>query len=274
MSNPVSDHMRARIVADLHKIQSEEGVQILLAVESGSRAWGFHSPDSDYDVRFIYAQPIDWHLTVDPGRDVIERPISDELDLSGWDLRKSLGLILRSNAVVLEWLQSPIVYLGDQDFRADLTEFGRQTLRRKPVMWHYLRLAQRQHDRMRDHDGSIRLKKYFYVIRPVLALRWLRLRPDLSVPPMNMSELLAGADVPVAARDLIDDLIIQKRSVSELGSVTQVPQEIDAVIAEELDAAVAFLGDQPPEPKSAQRSEADALLRKWTRRADPAEAAA
>jgi len=273
MTQPVSDDMRARIVADLEKIQRDEGVQILLAVESGSRAWGFHSPDSDYDVRFIYAQPVDWHLTVDPGRDVIERPISDELDLSGWDLRKSLGLILRSNAVVLEWLQSPIVYVGDDDFRRDLTEFGQQTLRRKPVMWHYLRLAQRQHDRMRGPDGNVRLKKYFYVIRPVLALRWLRLRPDLSVPPMNMTELLAGADVPLATSKMIEDLIDQKRTIHELGSVADVPADIDAVIAEELEAAVAFLGDQPPEPKSAARDQADALLRAWTRRADPAEAA-
>ena len=272
MTDPVSDDMRTRIVVDLEQIQREEGVRILLAVESGSRAWGFHSPDSDYDVRFIYAQPVDWHLTIDPGRDVIERPISDELDLSGWDLRKSLGLILRSNAVVLEWLQSPIVYIGEQDFRADLTAFGQQTLRRKPVMWHYLRLAQRQHDRMRDADGNVRLKKYFYVIRPVLVLRWLRLHPDLSVPPMNMSELLSGASVPDAATGLINDLIEQKRTVPELGSVSTVPEEIDALIAEELEAAISVLGDQPPEPKSTQRSEADDLLRKWTRRADPAEA--
>ena len=102
MSAPVSPAWRATIRAKLDQIAREEGVTVLLAVESGSRAWGFHSEDSDYDVRFLYCRPVDWHLTVMPGRDVIERPISDELDLSGWDLRKTLGLILGSNAVVLE----------------------------------------------------------------------------------------------------------------------------------------------------------------------------
>ncbi len=262
--------MRSKIVERLSVIEAEEDATILLAVESGSRAWGFHSPDSDYDVRFIYSRPIDWHLNVSAGRDVIERPISDVLDLSGWDLRKTLGLILRSNAVVLEWLQSPILYRDDSEFRRDLLEFGRATLRRKPVMWHYLRLAERQSARLHNEAGLLRLKKYFYVIRPVLALRWLRLRPEASAPPMNMQALLDGSDPPPATRALIEELVVEKSTVAELGAVDRSPAEIDALIAQELAAAKAFLDKSPPESPSAQKSEADLLHQKWTRRTDRA----
>lgn len=80
-------------------------MRFLIAVESGSRAWGFPSPDSDYDIRFIHIHPRDWYLSLQPGRDVIERPIIDNIDLNGWDLRKALGLLLKSNAVVSEWLE-------------------------------------------------------------------------------------------------------------------------------------------------------------------------
>lgn len=123
MTEPVSEAWRTTVRARLDDIARDEKVTILLAIESGSRAWGFHSVDSDYDVRFIYCRPVDGHLRVFPGRDVIERPISDELDLSGWALRKTLGLILGSNAVALEWLQSPIFSAEAPGFRAALTGF-------------------------------------------------------------------------------------------------------------------------------------------------------
>ncbi|MEM7211246.1 MAG: nucleotidyltransferase domain-containing protein [Pseudomonadota bacterium] len=260
--------MRSVILDRLDGIEQEEEATILLAIESGSRAWGFHSPDSDYDVRFIYANPIDWHLRIEPGRDVIERPISNELDLSGWDLRKTLSLILKSNAVVLEWLQSPICYRVDPNFRDDLIDFGKRTLRRRPVMWHYLRLAQRQSGRMMAADGTVKLKKYFYVIRPVLALRWIRLRDGEAVPPMNMQALMDQTDLPVDCRTMIDELTEAKRTMREVGSVSQVPKEVDALISRETESATAFLGDSAPEPAANAREEADNLLRKWTRAVD------
>ena len=260
--------MRARIGAELEKIAAEERVTLLMAIESGSRAWGFHSPDSDYDVRFLYVQPVDWHLTVAPGRDVIERPISDELDLSGWDLRKALGLVLGSNAVVQEWLTSPITYVEAPGFRQEMQDFARQTLRTKPVMWHYLRLAQRQLDRLRNPDGQARLKRYFYIVRPVLALRWMRLNAK-AAPPMNMTELIAGSALDTAALDQINALTEQKKSLRESGTVGDTPPEIDALISDELALAQTFLGDSPPDPRQAHRAQADALLRRWVRRCDP-----
>jgi len=98
------------VVEHIAKIEHEYNVVVLQAIESGSRAWGFPSPDSDYDVRFIYAHPKDWYLQLSEERDVIELPINDELDIAGWDLRKALNLANKGNAVVQEWMISPIVY--------------------------------------------------------------------------------------------------------------------------------------------------------------------
>ncbi len=129
MTAPVSPVMRAEIPEELNQIAAEERVTMLLAIRSASRAWGFHSTHSDYDVRFIHAPGVDWHLSVRPGRDVIERPISGELALSGWNLAKTLDLILRSNTVALEWLRSPITYAEHPGFRKDLLSFAQAKAR-------------------------------------------------------------------------------------------------------------------------------------------------
>ena len=102
--------MREKIQAQLRRIEEEEHIKILLAVESGSRAWGFASPDSDYDVRFIYIRPTQDYLRLDSVRDVIELPIDEVLDINGWDLQKTLRLLHKSNPTLFEWFSSPIVY--------------------------------------------------------------------------------------------------------------------------------------------------------------------
>ena len=166
MTDPVSPGMKALIRARLTEIAQEEGIRILFAIESGSRAWGFHSPDSDYDVRFVYARPLDWHLSLGKKRDVVERPIDAELDLSGWELSKALTLTLGSNAVIAEWLQSPVTYQDDPAARAALTDFAARALDRKSVSWHYLSLMRRQMARLEAPDGGIRLKRFFLRAAP------------------------------------------------------------------------------------------------------------
>lgn len=111
--HPIDPAIRERIIAEINVIERANDVRVLYACESGSRGWGFASPDSDYDVRFLYVHPLDWYLRVEPQRDVIEKPISDELDVSGWELRKALQLLHRSNPTLLEWLNSPVVYRED-----------------------------------------------------------------------------------------------------------------------------------------------------------------
>lgn len=269
MNDPVNADWRATIMAKLDEIARQEEVTILLAIESGSRAWGFHSEDSDYDVRFIYSRPIDWHLRVHSGRDVIERPISDALDLSGWDLRKTLGLILGSNAVALEWLQSPITYSEVPGFRAELSAFARQALRRHPVMWHYRRLAERQIERAHNPDGSLRLKRYFYTIRPTLALRWLRLRPHSAAPPMDMASLMRESALPDDLHEAIETLIERKKSLTEADVIRETPALTDALIHDEMAHARAELDRMRDSPYPSCNGRADAILAEWTRKCDP-----
>jgi len=120
--HPIAAGIRAEIDARLTDIEARFGVRVLYACESGSRGWGFASPDSDYDVRFIYVHSLSWYLKVSAQRDVIEVPISDELDINGWELRKSLGLLKKGNATLIEWLDSPVVYRADADFLRAIRE--------------------------------------------------------------------------------------------------------------------------------------------------------
>ena len=142
----VETHIVKEIAAKLADIQVSEEVVILYACESGSRAWGFPSEDSDYDVRFIYVRPKDWYLSIDleTKRDVIERPISDELDIAGWDLRKALKLFYKSNPPLLEWLGSPIIYLEQFSTAEKLRELAKTFYSAKACMYHYLNMAEKQ----------------------------------------------------------------------------------------------------------------------------------
>jgi len=265
MSEAVSAAMHDTIGVALDKIEIEEGASILLAVESGSRAWGFHSPDSDYDVRLIYARPVDWHLTIAPGRDVIERPIDTELDLSGWDLRKTLGLVLKSNAVVLEWLQSPIRYRDDTGLRSDLLDFCQRALRPRSLGWHYLRPGTRQREGLLLPDGTVKLKRYFYTLRPALALRWLRMHEN-GLVPMNIEPLMEETDLPPTVTTWIKDLIAVKRETGEMGTADTTNPDVDALLTEEFDAAETFVASAPNDPEPDLWTEADQLHRRWVHR--------
>lgn len=260
MTEPaVSPEMTETIQAQLDAIEAEDNCKILLAVESGSRAWGFHSPDSDYDVRFIYARPVDWHLRLGKKRDVIERPIDDELDVSGWDLGKALGLALKSNAVVAEWLQSPIVYRAHPEAVAALTEFCRKALSRRPVTWHYLSLLERQQSRLTGPGGGVRLKRYFYCLRPALALRWMRLAGE-GMPPMDMAALRMGCALSDGIAAEIKALTRRKMALSERGEEGASSPILDALIEEERLAAKAWLEASPTgQPDPALWQEAEAL---------------
>nr|WP_211959087.1 nucleotidyltransferase domain-containing protein [Budvicia diplopodorum] len=179
--------MRSRILAELKIIEEKFNVAILYACESGSRGWGFASTDSDYDVRFIYVHKAEWYLTVEAGRDVIERPLDDELDISGWELRKTLGLLKRANPTLLEWLDSPIVYREDKVFMDELRLLANEFFSTVRARYHYLSMAKKNFRGYLQGD-TVRLKKYLYVLRPLLAVKWIDERA--SVSPMPFSLLL------------------------------------------------------------------------------------
>jgi predicted nucleotidyltransferase len=185
-AHPVSDAMRHTVLGVLADIESRHDVQVLFACESGSRGWGFASPDSDYDVRFIYVNRLPWYLRVEPGRDVIEQPISGELDVNGWDLRKALQLLRDSNPTLLEWLRSPIVYRQNDAATNRLRTLAEDGFSAVRGYHHYVSMAKKN---FREHlqGDEVRYKKYLYVLRPLLAARWIT--EGRGVPPMRFAEL-------------------------------------------------------------------------------------
>ena len=177
--------MKDTIQKELAQIEQTQNVRILLAVESGSRAWGFASPDSDYDVRFIYVRPKDAYLRLQKHRDVIELPINDALDINGWDLTKTLRLLHKSNPTLFEWGASPIVYL-ETDFAARFKSVMGRYFSSKRGLYHYIHMAAGNYREYIKGD-MIKAKKYFYVLRPVLACRWILDKG--SPPPMLFSKV-------------------------------------------------------------------------------------
>ena len=175
-------YMREQIVEQLRLIEKEEQVRIIYACESGSRAWGFPSKDSDYDVRFLYIRPADWYLSIFDRRDVIERPISDMLDINGWDIRKALNLFRKSNPPLLEWLQSPLVYMEAFTVTEQIRRLSPLTFSPRSCMYHYLHMAKGNY-RMYLQGEQVNIKKYFYVLRPVLACQWIE--RSNTMPPIE-----------------------------------------------------------------------------------------
>ncbi len=188
-AHPVAPEVRQRIVASLDAIEAEHDVKVLFACESGSRGWGFASPDSDYDVRFVYVHRLPWYLTVEPGRDVIELPISDVVDINGWELRKALRLLQRSNPTLLEWLDSPVVYRRDETALARMRALAAQCFAGLRGRHHYRAMA-RKNFRGYLQGDSVRLKKYLYVLRPLLAAQWIEC--GRGMPPMRFADLVEG----------------------------------------------------------------------------------
>ena len=221
--------IRERIAAALADIEREHRVRILLAIESGSRAWGFPSSDSDWDVRFVYVRPLDAYLRVEPMPDVIEVPVTDELDLNGWDLRKALALLVGSNAVVLEWLVSPIVYQRDEEACTTLGGLAHSAGYLPALAYHYDRLARRHWSI--GSDTKIRFKTLFYTLRPSLALSWINDRK--TAPPMDMQSLLAGLSLPPALVEAIESLRTLKLAATEVDTI-EVPPSVEACLTEVL----------------------------------------
>ncbi len=259
---PIDPAVEREIQSALDRAQTEHAVTILHAVESGSRAWGFASPDSDYDVRFIYAHERDWYLSVYPGRDVIEYPITGVFDIGGWDLKKALHLALKSNAVVMEWLNSPILYRGNPEFAAAMREFWLRAADRKALLKHYLNLGKRQVDQNWRTAETVNVKKYLYVLRPALAIRWLRQQGEpLQTLPMNVRELIAGADIPLNIQEAIADIIARKAGLAEGQETGRIPL-LDQFAETEFASAETLIAALPARAEDL-RPEADALFRAW-----------
>ena len=211
--------MREKIQTQLRRIEEEEHIKILLAVESGSRAWGFASPDSDYDVRFIYIRRKEDYLRLDTIRDVIELPIDDVLDINGWDLQKTLRLLYKSNPTLFEWFSSPIVY-QETEFAAKFRDLMIHYFSSKKTLHHYISMAEGNYREYLKGD-LVRAKKYFYVLRPVLACRWILARG--TPPPMLFSELMK-AELSTELIGAVNQLLGLKMNSPEVKLISRIPE--------------------------------------------------
>jgi hypothetical protein len=226
----IPEEIQNAIQHRLSAIENEHGVEILLAVESGSRAWGFASEDSDYDIRFIYKNPISFYLSVLPKRDVIEYPIVDLLDYSGWDLRKSFFLANKSNPVLFEWLQSPIVYRQNEHFLDTFVPAVMRYFSPISTVYHYLHMATNNYREYLKRD-MVKVKKYFYVMRPIFACMWVEQRK--TVPPMEFDALREAVIEDRSVSNIIESLLAKKRSGAELGLAPRIP-ELNAFLEEKI----------------------------------------
>ncbi|MEI8365657.1 MAG: nucleotidyltransferase domain-containing protein [Parachlamydiaceae bacterium] len=192
------------IKSKICELENTHDIRILFACESGSRAWGFPSPDSDYDARFIYVHSQDWYLSIHERRDVVELPVDKMLDINGWDLRKVLRLVQKHNAAIYEWIQSPIVYAANDVFVKKFWEVAAAYFSPKATMHHYLSSAKKYYEEC-VVDDMIKLKKLLYCIRVVLAGLWVA--QHKTIPPMELDQLLKITEdqsVVVKVRELVD----------------------------------------------------------------------
>jgi len=265
MESAIRPEVREEILRRLEAAESQHGVTIMYACESGSRAWGFASPDSDYDVRFIYAHPVDWYLSfdVERKRDVIEYPIEDQIDCGGWDVRKALHLFTRTNGALLEWLKSPIKYIESGPFAQGLRRLEGRAADRRALCYHYSHMA-RGNAREYLLKDQARLKKYFYVLRPLLAIRYIETR---DLPPPIEFQSLVDSFAPDEIKPAIGRLLAMKKRSSELGLGPPIPEINDFISAEIARHGESFRGQGRPDIQEGieVREELDRLFREAIR---------
>lgn len=204
--------MKETIRKTLCGLEAEQGCRILFAVESGSRAWGFASPDSDYDVRAVYARPLDWYLGLEENPpDTWNRQMPGDLDISAWDLRKALRHALKGNPAFLEWLGSPIIYRDDGKI-GEIASIAASVFNPAHAAYHYASLF-RHAIEDRGPDGTVGVKKLCYALRASLCVQWIFSRETM--PPTAFADVVAGMSLADAQRDAISRLLALKAEACE-----------------------------------------------------------
>ncbi len=209
-----------QIKKELQRLEDENEIKILYAVESGSRAWGFASTDSDWDVRYIYLHRPEWYLSIDEKRDNMEEILPNTIDLAGWDLRKTLKLFRKSNPPLYEWLISPIVYLEPYSTAQKLRSLTRDFFNPKSCSYHYISMAKKNY-RQYLQSEMVRVKKYFYALRPILACKWIE--KNNTMAPVEFNKLVESQIKDKRLREEIEGLLRRKTSGEELDKEPQIP---------------------------------------------------
>lgn len=205
--------MTRKINDYLQQLEQEKQIKILLACETGSRAWGFPSPDSDYDIRLIYIHSNDWYLSLYEHKDTLGRMLdNNDIDITGWELRKALRLLNKSNAPILERIQSPILYRYDVDFLKGITELAHKQYSRITTIHHYLSMAKKFMAELQE-TSDYRLKKFFYALRSAVACKWIVEKESLL--PIEFIKTYQQLNLAPALVQRIEELITLKANVSE-----------------------------------------------------------
>jgi predicted nucleotidyltransferase len=205
--------MTEEIKKELLRLELQHDIKILYAVESGSRAWGFASTDSDWDVRYIYIHRLDWYLKIEEKKDNQEEILPNDIDLAGWELKKALRLFRKSNPPMLEWLRSPIVYLQQFATAENLRALTKEYFNPKSCLHHYLHMAEGNYREYLQKD-YVRVKKYFYVLRPILACDWIMQTNTMA--PMEFNKLLNSQVTDQNVKLEIQNLLTRKMAGEEL----------------------------------------------------------
>ncbi len=253
----IEEHIKKEILKRIRDAEKEHNVKVLYAVESGSRAWGFESPNSDYDVRFIYAHPKDWYVSVDLEykRDVIEYEIVDEIDINGWDIRKALQLFSKSNPAFVEWIQSPIVYVDDRSFVKGARQLLDAVYSVEKGIYHYRSMAKTNY-RGYLREEVVPIKKYFYVLRPLLSIMWLEKYQKPA--PIEFAKLRSLIPAGSTLDQAISDLLERKKRSLEKEYAPAVPV-LNAFIESELDRLENY--QDSPQKNSSHMESLNSLFR-------------
>lgn len=223
------EEMNVLVPEKLREIEKEYGIEILWAIESGSRAWGFASTDSDFDVRFIYKRTPENYLKLNTDRDVIEIPIDETWDVSGWDLDKTLKLLYKSNPTLFEWINSPIIY-KETDFINRFRNLSNNYFSEKKMVYHYLNTA-KKHVKQYLSGEEVKPKKYFYALRPLLACLWIK--EYHTVPPILFNELVETV-LPKEMKVYVDELLNIKLNSPEdelIAPIKEINEYLEKTIA-------------------------------------------
>ncbi len=215
--------MEKRILEHLAQIEKERNIEILFAVESGSRAWGFASPDSDYDIRFVYKHNKEWYLNLWETKDTIEFMTEDDLDGSGWDIRKALRLLAKSNASFTGWLFSPVVYRANEQFLEELKQLANENF--NPIAgFHHFHAMNKGFEETLGTD-KMTLKSFFYTIRTALCANWIAKKN--AIPPVYFKEMYELLPTDYHAKI---DAVIQLKSERIEKSTDPVSEELITLV--------------------------------------------
>lgn len=222
--------VRDLILEKIKEIEEKEHVRVLHVVESGSRAWGFASPDSDYDVRFIYVRDKKFYLSLKDNKDFIDWELNEVLDINGWDLKKALQHFHKSNATLFEWSNSPVVYYTTDEWKQLYEEVALKYFACKASMYHYYGTANKNYHEYLLED-IVKYKKYFYVLRPILACKWIE---EKKCPPPVLFDELFNSVLENDMKEAVEELLAKKVKMSESDKAPRI-EAINQYIEEKLE---------------------------------------